>query len=93
MVVTLGENALSYSMVKKWAAEFNCGRESLKDDLPRLGRPLTITTQETIAKIHDIFMADRRALKYYIATELGIFQECIHAVNHNKIHMSKVSAQ
>ncbi|XP_041366729.1 uncharacterized protein LOC121381476 [Gigantopelta aegis] len=60
MVVTLGEDAPSYDMVKKWAAEFKRGRENLKDD-PRPGRPITVTTQETIAKIHDIIVADRRA--------------------------------
>ena len=31
-VVTLGENVPAYSMVKKWAAEFRCGRDSLEDD-------------------------------------------------------------
>ena len=59
MVVTLGEDAPSYSMVKKWFSEFKRGMESLEDD-PRPGRPISVTTQETIAKIHDISMATRR---------------------------------
>ena len=42
MMVT-GENALSYSMVKKWDAEFKHGKDR----------------QETVAKSHDIVMADR----------------------------------
>ncbi|XP_041349335.1 protein GVQW3-like [Gigantopelta aegis] len=92
MVVTLGEDAPSYSMVKKWAAEFKRGRESLEDD-PRPGRPVTVTTQETIAKIHDIIMAYRRVTGRYIATELGISQERIHAVIHNELQMSKVLAR
>ena len=29
---TLGEDAPSYTMVNKWAAEFKRGRESLEDD-------------------------------------------------------------
>ena len=41
----------------------------------------------TIAKIHDIIMADRQVMEYYIATELNI-----HAVIQNTLHMSKVSA-
>ena len=79
MVVTLGEDVPSYSMVKKWDAEFERGRESLEDD-PRRRRPLTMPTQETIAiaKIHDIVMADRRVTEYYIATEFGISQDCMH---------------
>lgn len=34
MVAALGKGAPFYSMVKKWAAEFKRGRESLKDDPP-----------------------------------------------------------
>ena len=52
MVVKLRENAPSYSMVKTWAAKFKRGMESLEDD-PRPRRPVTVTTQETITKIHD----------------------------------------
>ena len=40
---------------------------------------------ETINKIHDIIMADRQVTEYFIATELGITQDCIHAVIHNAI--------
>ena len=32
LVVKLGENAPSQSMVKKWDAEFKCGKDSLDDD-------------------------------------------------------------
>ena len=62
-----------------WPAEFKHDRESLEDD-PVKRRPVTVTTQETIAKIHDIIMADRRVMEHYIATELGISQDRIHAV-------------
>ena len=85
------EGAPSYSMAKTWYAEFKRGRESL-EDYPHPRRPVTVTTQETNAKIRDIIMADRRVTKHYIATELGISQDRIHAVIHNELHMSKVSA-
>ena len=61
MVVTVGENAPSYSMVKKWDAEFKRGRDSLEDDLRRR-RPVAVTTQEAIGQIHDIIMADRHGV-------------------------------
>ena len=60
MVVTLGENAHSYSLVKKWDTEFKRDRDSLEDD-PRQRRL--------------VIMADRRVTEYYIATELGISDE------------------
>ena len=92
MVATLGEDAPSYSTVKKWAAEFKRGRDSLEDD-PRPGRLVTVTTQETIDKIHDMILEDRRRTQRYIATQLGISQEHVHAVIHNELQMTKVSAR
>ena len=76
----------------KWAAEFIHGKESLESD-PVFERPVTIITQETIANIHDIIMENRRITERYIATELDISQERIHAVIHNELHMSKVLAR
>jgi histone-lysine N-methyltransferase SETMAR len=92
MVATLGDQAPSYSMVKKWAAEFKRGRQSLEDD-PRPGRPVTVTTRETINAIHDMILADRRIKQRYIATQLGISQERVHAIILNELHMTKVSAR
>ena len=77
-------------MVKERAAEFKCA-ESLEED-PRPIRSDTIITPETIAKIHDVIMADRLVTEIYIATELGISQDRIHTGIHNEHHMSKVSA-
>ena len=57
MIATLGEHALCYSMMKKWAAEFKCGTESLEDD-HRPGRPPTAASKDT-NKIHDMIIADR----------------------------------
>ena len=91
MVVTLGENANSYIMVKKWDAEFKRDWDSLEDD-PRPRRSVTDITQETIV-IHDIIMADRRVTEYCIVTDLGISLDRIHAIIHNELHMSKVVFQ
>ena len=88
MVVKLEENAPSYSMVKKWDAQFKRGSDSLEEE-PRPRRPVAVTTQETIAKIHDIIKADKRVTEHYIATELGISQDRIH----NELPMSKVLAR
>ena len=86
MVVTLGKNAPSYSMVKKWNAEFKHDRESLEDD-PCLRRSVTVITLETIAKIHDIIMADRRVTEeHFIASELGTVSTCRQVTRVDKSH-------
>ncbi|XP_076035341.1 protein GVQW3-like [Oratosquilla oratoria] len=92
MVSTLRDNAPSYSVVKKWADDFRRGRESLEDD-PRQGRPATVTTQEIIDKIHDMSLTDRRLIKRFIATELGISQERAHALIQHHLKMTKASAR
>ena len=83
MVVTLGEDV-------GCCLQGRCGRESLEDD-PHLGRPLTSTTEESIAKIRDIIIGDRRVMERYIATEFGISRESIHAVINNELHLPDVA--
>ena len=39
MVVTLGDDAPSYSMIKNWVAEFRCGRTNTEDE-QRSGHPV-----------------------------------------------------
>ena len=51
MVSTLGDDASALSTVKKWAAKFKRGMESLEVD-PRSERPFTATIQENIDCIH-----------------------------------------
>ena len=79
-------------MVKKGAADFKWGRDSLEDG-PRHERPATVTTQEIIDKIHDMLLTDRRLTKRYIAIELGISQERFLAIIHNHLEMTKVLAR
>ena len=69
-VLTLRGDATSYNIVKKWDAEFKRDRVSLEDE-PRRRRPVTVTTQETIANINDIITSNRRVMEYCIPTELG----------------------
>ena len=54
---TLGNESPSYSAVKKLAAEFKWGRESIDDD-PRSGRPKDATTDENIEIVHNLIMCD-----------------------------------
>ena len=90
MVATLGEGTPSLSMVRKWITEFKRGRVSLKDD-PHPERSITMGIKKTIDKIHDMILADRRIKLPYIATQLGISHERVHAIIYNQTKMTKVS--
>ncbi|CAK1585575.1 unnamed protein product [Parnassius mnemosyne] len=54
-----GDSAPLFSIVKFWLAEFKCGRESLVDD-ERLGRPNTASTDNNIAKFHQMVLDNHR---------------------------------
>jgi hypothetical protein len=54
--IYLGKESSSYSTVKKWAAEFKSGRESIGGD----ERPKEATNDETAEAVHDLVMCDLR---------------------------------
>ena len=54
-----GDSAPSFITLKFWAAEFKRGPKRLGDD-ERSGRPKTATTDENIAKVHQMVLDDRR---------------------------------
>ena len=56
---TLGVHAPSYATVKNWVAQFKSGDFSTYN-VPRPGRPKTMTTPETIDQIHELILEDRR---------------------------------
>ena len=56
---TLVEHATSYATVKNWVAQFKRGDFSTCD-VPRLGRPKTVTTPEIIDQFHELISEDRR---------------------------------
>ena len=92
MVATLGDNAPTLSTVKKRAAEFKRGRESLEND-PRSGRPASATTQENIDRVHHMVMDDKRLTVNQIADAIAISRERVENILHQELDMSKVSAR
>jgi hypothetical protein len=54
-----GESCLSRSKTFEWYSRFQNGRRSFEDD-PRLDRPSTSDTEETVARVQEIIRADRR---------------------------------
>jgi len=60
LIETLGEHTPSYATVKNWVTQFKRG-DFFTCDAPRPGRPKTVTIQEIIDQMHELFLEDRRA--------------------------------
>ena len=56
---TIGKFSPSYSIVKKWAAEFKRERECVEDD-GRPCRPKDATADENVKAMYTLVMCDRR---------------------------------
>ena len=66
-----GNSASSISMVKKWLTEFRCRRTSTID-AERSGRPVEVALHETIEKIRNMVLADRKLKVREIVETIGI---------------------
>ena len=62
-------------------------------DVPRLGRPKTVTTPEIIDQIHDLILEDRRISAKSIAEHLGITRERVGSIIHEDLDIRKLSAK
>lgn len=89
---TLGHGALSYSTVKKWAALFKHGRESVEDD-PRCGGPSSAIHDGTVAEVEGLVMGNRRVSVAWLAAHVGISKGSIGTILHDRLGLSKVSAR
>ena len=89
---TLGEHAPSYATVKNWVAQFKRGDFST-GDVPRPGRPKTVTTPEIIDQIRELILEDCRISAKSIAEQLGISRERVRSIIHEDLDMRKLSAK
>jgi histone-lysine N-methyltransferase SETMAR len=87
-----GDSSPSFSTIKKWAAEFKCGRTSLEDD-PHEGRPKSATAPEIIEQVHDMVLDDRRKKVCEIAEPIGISKECVEYILHEELDVKKLCAK
>jgi transposase len=81
-----GDSSPSFSTIKKWAAEFKRGRNSLEDD-PREGRRKSATAAEIIEQVHDMVLDDRRMKVGGIAETIGISKERVAYILHEELDM------
>ena len=87
-----GDSAPSLSMIKKWFTEFRCGRTST-ENAERSGRPVEVSTPETIKKIHDMVLADRRLKVREIVEAIGISHGSVVSILSDHLGMRKLSAR
>lgn len=84
--------APSMTTVRYWFAEFKRGRTSVFDE-ERPGRPIEVTTDEMVNKVHDIVLSDRRVKVREIVEMLNISIERVSHILHERLGMKKVSAR
>ncbi|VVC45839.1 Transposase, type 1 [Cinara cedri] len=87
-----GGNSLSRARVFEWYKRFSEGRESTEDD-QRPGRPVTVSTPETVTKINQIVRADRRMSIRMIAEAVNADNETVRKILHEELHLTKVCAK
>ena len=76
---------IPYSTVKKWAAEFKRGRESVEDD----GLSGCFKDDENVKVMHTLVMCDKRRDLQSIANEVGISFGAVQSILTNILGMSK----
>lgn len=86
------ESAPSHGMVHKWFTEFRSGRTTT-NDAERSGRPIEVTTDDVVNKVHDIVLDDRRVKIREIAETVHISSERVFHILHNILSMKKLSAR
>lgn len=86
------DHAPSMTTIRYWFNEFKRGRTSVFDE-EHPGRPMEVTTEDMVNKIHDIVLADRRVKVREIADIVHISIERIQNILHEKLGMRKLSAR
>lgn len=85
------DSASSCGMVHKWFTEFRSGQEHNR--CRTFGRPIEITTEKMVNKIHAILLKDHRAKEREIAKTINISNECVFNILHEYLGMKKLSSR
>ena len=78
--------------MRKWAAEFKRGMESVEDD-GQSGRPKCATADENVKILHTLVMCDKGRYLRNIASEVSICFGTVQSILTDILGMSKVSVR
>ena len=87
-----GDQSLSRTQVFQWHVRFKAGRTSVDDD-EYTGRPTSCTTPETIARIQEIILQDRRRTIRDIAEEVDVGYGTCQRVLMEELGLQRVAAK
>ena len=88
----LGNHALPYRTVARWAATFQHGRVA-SADMRRTGRPRTVCTDVARAVIAQCLEDDSRWSLQELQVHIGIDQATVHKILREDLHMRKIAAK
>ena len=88
----LGNHALPYRTVARWAAEFQRGRVA-SADMRRTGRPRTVRTDVAGAVTEQCLEDDRRWSLQELQAHTGIDQATVHKILPEDLHMRKIAVK
>jgi len=91
MLATLGDNALAYSVVKSWLADFKCGRNSVEDE-HHSGCAKDAERTENVQNANDMLKEDRRQTIRHIAETTDIRATTVYRTVSGDLGMKRVSA-
>jgi transposase len=87
-----GEAALSKGAISKWMKRFKDGREAIVDD-SRVGRPVTLTEEETVAGFQEYILRDRRVSVEHVTDKFAISYNRAQDIMTVRLGMPRVSAR